>query len=77
MSTYWKISIGKAFYRVAAEPDEAAQLCMFILGMRYLYLGVLMYVFRVRYAVYILVTAMFLKGSTVWCPSLLSRKNNQ
>ena len=41
-----RVSISKAFYRVAVE------LCVFILGTQYLYLGVLMRVFRVRYAVY-------------------------
>ena len=43
----------KAFYRVAAvaaELCEAALLWVFILGMRYLGLGVLRHVFGVRYA---------------------------
>ncbi len=52
----WRVSISKAFYRVAVELDEATQLCVFILGMWYLYLGVLMRVFWVRYAVFVLVT---------------------
>ncbi len=34
-------SISKAFYRTTAEQGEAAQLCVFILGMQYLYLHVL------------------------------------
>ena len=41
----------KAFYRVAAELCEAAQLCVFILGTQYLGLGVLRHVFGVGYAV--------------------------
>ena len=45
----------KAFYRVVAELCQAAQLCVFILGMRYLSLGVLKHVFGVRYGVSILV----------------------
>ena len=41
---------------VAAELCEAAQLCVFILGTRYLNLGVLRRVFGVRYAVSVLVS---------------------
>ncbi len=51
----WWASISNTFYSVAAELCEAAQLCVFILGTQYLYLGVLIPVFRVRYAVYVLV----------------------
>ena len=51
----WWASSSKAFYRVAAEPGEAAQLYVFILGMWYLSLGVLRCVFGVRYAVSVLV----------------------
>ena len=49
----WWVSISKAFYRVAAEPEEAS--CVVILGMWYLYLGVLEGVFRLWYVVYVLV----------------------
>ena len=56
----WRVSISKAFYRIAAQPGKTAQLLVFILGMQYLYLDVLMRVFMVRYVVYILVkTAVF------------------
>ena len=43
-------------YKVAAELCKAAQLYVFILGRRYLGLGVLRLVFGVRYAVSVLVT---------------------
>ena len=45
-------SISKAFCRVTAELGKAAQLCVFILGTGYLYLGVLKRVFGYRCAVY-------------------------
>ena len=51
----WRVSISKAFYRVAVELDEVAQLLVFTLGMLYLYLGVLMPVFRVTCVVYVLI----------------------
>ena len=41
------------------ELCKAAQLCVFILGVQYLNLGVLMHVFRVRYVAYVLVTSMY------------------
>ncbi len=52
------VSISKAFYRAVAEPGEAAQLCMFILGIwyLYLYLGILKCVFRYGRVVYVLVS---------------------
>ncbi len=40
------------------SPTSAAQLCLFILGTQYLGLGVLRHVFRVRYAVCVLVTVL-------------------
>ncbi len=62
----WWVSIRKAFHRTAGELWEAAQLCMFILGiwylgrmfilgLWYLSLGVLRHGFGVRYGVYLLV----------------------
>ena len=66
----WRVSFSKAFYRVAVELCEAAQLCMFILGKGYLGLGVLRHVFGVRYAVYVLVTSRhvgFLMSSVHSC----------
>ena len=48
MSSYsGGLASAKLLYRVAVELGEAAQMCVFILGMQYLYLGVLMPVFRV------------------------------
>ncbi len=52
----WGVSISEAFYKVAAKRGQAAQLCVFILGTQYLYLGVLMHVFMFRYVVYVLVS---------------------
>ena len=52
----WQVSLSKAFYKVATELREAAQLYVFIWGTLYLNLGVLKHVFRVRCAVYVLVT---------------------
>ncbi len=49
-------SISKAFCRATAELCQVAQLCVFILGTRYLGIGVLRHVFGLRYAVYVLVT---------------------
>ncbi len=53
----WWVSVSKAFYRVVAKLGEAAQLCVFILGMQYFYLGVLKGVFRYGCAVFVLVTS--------------------
>ena len=51
-------SISKAFFRAAAEPGKAAQLCVFILGTQHLYLRVLMCVFGYGCAVYVLVKSL-------------------
>ncbi len=51
----WWVSISKAFYKVAVELCQAVQLCVFILGMRYLNLGVLKRVFGYGCAVCTLV----------------------
>ena len=48
----WRVSVSKAFYKVAAEPGKTAQPLVLTLGMWYLYLGVLVRVFMVRCAVY-------------------------
>ncbi len=42
--------------RAPQKPSEAAQLCVFVLGMQYLYLGVLKCVFGYGYAEYVLVS---------------------
>ena len=52
----WEASSSKAFYRAAAELYEAAQLCVFILGTRFLSLGVLRRVFGVKFTVSVLLT---------------------
>ena len=51
----WQVSISKAFYRVTAELGKATQLCVFILGVQYLYLGVLKHVFGYGCVVYVLI----------------------
>ena len=56
--------------------SQAAQLCVFILGMQYLHLGVLRCVFGVRYAVSVLVTSILPIWKTcaavsVWCLNCL------
>ncbi len=56
INIFWWAKYSKAFYRAAAELCEAAQLCMFILGMGYHGLGVLRCVFGVRYVVAVLVS---------------------
>ncbi len=53
--TPWQVGISKAFYRVAAELGKAVQLCVFILGVQYLYFGVLKRVFEYGCAVNTLV----------------------
>ncbi len=50
----WWVSVSKVFYRVAAEPGKAAQ------GMWYLYLSVLICVFRYGCVVYGICTRHFL-----------------
>ena len=50
---------------MAAKLGEAVQLCVFILGMQYFSLGVLRYVFGVRYAVSILVTRNMWDGAVL------------
>ncbi len=52
----WWVAPARHLCRITAEPGVAAQLCVFTLGMWYLYLGVLMGVFRVKCAVYVLVS---------------------
>ena len=55
VSTYsGGLALARYLYKVAVELGKAAQLCVFILG--YLYLGVLKCVFRIWYAVSVLVT---------------------
>ena len=57
VSTYSEgLASGRHLYRAAVEPGQAAQLGVFVLGMQYLYLCVLMCVFGYGCAVYVLVT---------------------
>ena len=67
------LASARLFYRVvaaAAELCEATQLCVFILGTRYLCLGVLRRVFGVRHAVSVLVSRLrcfwFLGFFSMW-----------
>ena len=60
VSILWWVSISKAFYKVVAKRGQAAQLCVFILGIPYLYLGVLKHVFGYGCVVYVLVSCMFI-----------------
>ena len=56
MSTYsGRVTSARYLYRAAAEPGKATQLLVFILGMWYLTLGVLMHVFRLWFALYVLI----------------------
>ncbi len=56
----WWVASARHLYRVAAEPGEAAQLCVFILDIQYLYLGVLKPAFGYRCVVCVLVTKQLL-----------------
>ncbi len=61
VSTYsGRLESARLFYRVAAELCEAAQLCVYLSQVYstlvWVYLGILIHVFGVRYAVYILIT---------------------
>ncbi len=55
----WQVVSARHLYRAAVEPVEATQLLGFILGMWYLYLGVLKHVFGYGCVVYILITKWF------------------
>ena len=50
------LTVARHLYRVAVELGKAAQLCVFILGRQYLYLGVLSNVFGYGCAVFVLVS---------------------
>ncbi len=60
------VASARHLYRVAVEPGEVAQLCVFILGMPYLYLGVLSVCLGM--GVWYMYSSLVLLSGCTFCP---------